>query len=129
MVLCRYYLYTNSYKIQDELLRRASDALESNRVKISNKILKSPRALVAIGDVGFRCIMANNEAPIRRIFSTCSIAKLMRNFTQTVLVLDTYIGFSIDLQCPERHLVNDAEHVPHDFSFPQVCLFSARRKI
>jgi hypothetical protein len=53
-----------------EVLRRASDALESNRVSRSRRTAKSLRALVAIGEDPFLCIISRRLAPVRRIFST-----------------------------------------------------------
>jgi ribosomal protein L11 methylase PrmA len=60
-----------------EVLRRASDALESNRVSKSRRTVKSLRALAAIGEDPFLCIISNRLAPVSRIFSTYHSAQLV----------------------------------------------------
>lgn len=53
-----------------EVFRNASEALESNRVRRSRRTVKSLRALMAIGEDPFLCIISKRLAPVSLIFST-----------------------------------------------------------
>lgn len=60
-----------------EVLRRASDALESSRVSKSRRTAKSLRALAAIGEDPFLGMISNRLAPVSRIFSTYRSTELV----------------------------------------------------